>query len=301
MSYYRNLVPGQWQIDDIVMGRGTNIRIEDFDVKPYDINAQDYQVARADEIRFGYDSHKPTTLELTLEVLHNRMLPGYEYLKPNFWHSMPSLSDLQQSWRGDDVRNIYGQMKPLYYCSNLDEIPKIILGRPGQFGITGSDTYSLGETVKCVAEFRRGDTYAYSIYQNAIFMNSTTLLSQINGSGGTGPSWLSIFIAGPVDHPIVTLDNMMIGSGQIGSVTIELDYDIEDGEIVEINGEPWARRVVNNADPALSLPAKLVGGSPYLDRLRFNFNSTVHLEFSGGSMTSGTGVAVLWRDSYQVL
>jgi hypothetical protein len=298
MSYYRNLLPGQWQAGDILMGYGTNIKLESVDVKPYDVNAQDYQIPRADEMRFGFDQFKPTTIELTMQVLHNRLLPGWESYLPNFWHSMPTIHDLAREWRFDEGRNIWGEMKPLFMCSKLDGIRKIIYGRPGQFTVTADDEFNKGEIVKVLAEFRRGDTFAYSQYENLISLTQAAPEVTIDGTGGQGPSWLRIEILGPVTHPILTFTNMF---GTAAPVVMDLDYEIAADEIVEINAYPWSRRVVNNASPPLSLPANLIGGNPYLDRLRFNFDAQVDVSLAGSGMTSATEVLVLWRDVYTVI
>ena len=299
---YKNIVPGQMQIGNIVMGRGTNIIIENWDVKPDDMNNQDYQISRADEMRFGWDSFKPTTIEIDLQVLNNRMLPGYEHLLPNFWKEYPTLGDLKREWRFDEGRQIWGQMKPLYICSKLDGIPKIVFGRPGQFGITAQDEYAGGEVVKCVTQFRRGDTLAYGINENLLLLTESTLEGVIDQQTGNGLSWMRIEIGGPITHPILTLTNLFNPqTGQPQTVTVDLDYSIAPDEVVEISSYPWARRAVNNADPPIVLSALLGGVSPYLDRLRFDFDSVVGISLTGSDMNSETECAVLWRDSYTVI
>ena len=115
-DYYRNLVAGQWQIGPIVMGHGTNIKIESVDVKPYDVQNQDYQVSRTNEKRFGFDYLTPTTIEITMQIMNNRLLPGYTGTFTNFWHSMPTVNDVAREWRADSVRATWGEMQPLYVC-----------------------------------------------------------------------------------------------------------------------------------------------------------------------------------------
>ena len=298
MSYYRNLVPGQWQIGDIVMGFGTNIKVETVDEKPYDVNAQDYQVARSDEVQFGFDQFKPTTIELTVQVQHNKLLPMFAGTIPNFWHSMPTIHDLAREWRFDEGRGIWGQMKPLYVCSKLDETEKIVFGRPGQFGITADDKYSNGEIVHALLEFRRGDTFSYGIFENAVSLTQADPNATINGTGGQGPSWLRVLLEGPITHPIITFTTMF---GLTPTIVIDLNYTIAAGEIVEISGYPWSRRIVNNANPPVALPAHLIGDTPYLDKLRFNFDSDVGITLAGSGMTGATEALVLWRDSYTVI
>ena len=77
MTIYNNLIPGQYQIDNYVIGKGTNVIVEQFDAKPYDVNAQDYQLPRSDEIRFGFDQLKPTTVEIQMQVIYNRLLEPF--------------------------------------------------------------------------------------------------------------------------------------------------------------------------------------------------------------------------------
>lgn len=298
MIYYRNLVTGQWQFGNIVAGRGTNIRIDSIDVKPYDINAQDYQVPRADEARFGNDQFKPTTIEFVFNVLHNRLLPSFRGMIPNFWHSMPTVADLAREWRFDEGRNVWGQMKPLYMRSKFDGVHKVIFGRPGQFSVTQDDMYAGGESVTVTAEFRRGDTFAYSLAQRSVTVSPGGTQVRINGTSGQGPSWLKILLRGPINKPVLTFRNLL---NQASNTVIELDYNVPAGRTVEINGEPWSRRVITDHNPPLNLAANLAGSTPYLDRLRFNFDSAVTVQLTGSGTTSSTRATVSWRDSYQVI
>jgi hypothetical protein len=297
-TYFRNLIPGQWQIGDIVMGRGTNILVESIVANPWDIENQDTRRARSDEINFGKDSWKPTTIEFTFEVMHNYLLPEFAGSKPNFWHSMPSIVDLKREWRANEVRKVYGQLKPIYMCSKYDEKVKVILGRTGQFAEFQDDMFDKGEVVKVTAEFRRADTYSYSLEQNAIALNQANPDVSINGTNGEAPSWIKMLLKGPLNHPIITLTNLLDADEPI---VIDFDYNIPSGKIIEINGEPWARRVVSNDNPPLSLPAKLIGDTPYLDRLVFDFNRQVDIELTAGGMTSESEVLMVWRDTYEVL
>lgn len=298
MSYYRNLIPGQWQVGDIVMGRGTNIRMTSIDVKPYDIQQQDYQQARADVKQFGNDQHTPTTIEMTVQVLNNKLLPGYQHLIPNFWHSQPTVSDLQREWRFDEGRHIWGQMKPLFHRSRLDDRHKVIFGRPGQFTYTFDDTFGSGEVVNCLMEFRRGDTMSYSVGEKFTILDQSHPSAVINGTGGDAPSWMRLLIRGPANHPVVTLENMY---KQDEPVIIDFDYNIPAGMVVEISGYPWSKRVVNNAPQPLSMGEYLIGDSPYLDRLQFDFNAVVQASVAAGNTSSETAISILWRESYQVI
>lgn len=291
---YRNLIPGQFQIGDIVFGRGTNIIVTNWDAKPYDVNQQDYQVPRADEARFGWDNFKPTTLEFDMTVLYNKMLPGNEHLFPNFWHGMPTSMDLSREWRFDEGRQIWGMMKPLYVRNRIDEIPKIIFGRPGQFGTANGGEHSVHVT----AEYRRADTLAYAIDEEFVSISGTTIVGSINGTHGQAASWMRVELQGPVKKPKITLTNML---NQAEPVVLDLDYEVSEGEIVYISSYPWTRSIINNDSPPVNLTANLIGDSPYLDRLRFNFDSVVGFQVEGDNMTSDTRFTVFWRDAFTVV
>jgi len=255
MSYYRNLVPGQYQIGDIVMGKGTNIKVTAIEVNPEDINAQDYQVARTDETRFGIDSFKPTTIELTMNVLKNRLLPDWEGFKSNFWHSMPDLEDLRGTWRFDQGRKTWGQMEHLYICSLLDNKEKVIFGRPGQFKYNVNQEYNGGEIVEAIGEFRRADTVAYSAkeYVTEMFLDQEPV--RIVRSNGDVDTWVSIIGYGPITNPVIT----------IGDQQIRLGKSFAAGEAFEISSYPWQRRAVDSN--RVNLAANLSGNTRFLDKI----------------------------------
>lgn len=291
---YKNLVPGQFQIGDIVFGRGTNIIVSNWDAKPYDVNQQDYQVPRADEARFGWDNFKPTSLEFDMTILYNKLLPGNEHILPNFWKDMPTVMDLSKEWRFDEGRQIWGMMKPLYVRNKIDEIPKIIFGRPGQFGSTSGGDH----TVHVTAEYRRADTLAYSIDEEFISISGTSIAGSINGTRGQATSWMRIELVGPIKHPVMTFTNMF---NQNEPVVIDLDYEVSAGETVYISSYPWTRSVINSGTPPINLSANLIGSSPYLDRLRFDFDAIVGFEVYGENMTSDTRFTAFWRDTFTVV
>lgn len=285
-DYYRNLVAGQWQIGSVVMGHGTNIKVEAVDVKPYDVDDQDYQVSRTNEKRFGFDYLKPTTIELTMQVLNNRMLPGYESKFTNFWHNMPTVSDLAREWRADDVRTAWGQMKALYVCSKLDQVPKIIFGRTGQFGYTFDDGYNKGEVVKAIGEFRRADTLAYSVTENSVDIALGQTPTWVTRTNGDGPdSWYRLLLTGPITNPVIT----------VGEQQIELNVDIASGSMVEISSYPWQRRAV--ASNRTNLAANLIGQTKYLDQLVLPYKVPVPVKWT--SQQYNTWVPALGNQSWE--
>ena len=275
---YKNLIEGQYQIGDIVMGHGTNIIVENFDVKPYDVNAQDYQVTRSDEVRFGYDTFKPTTIEISATVIYNWLLSPFQSTRTNFWHNMVTVNDLAKEWRANDIRNVWGEMKPLFYCGR-DGIGKVIFGRPGQFGVEKSAANAT--FTKCVAEFRRADTLVYSATEYVTNMTTTSSLTRTVGNSET---WARVIINGPATNPSV----------QIGNSIIQLQTTLASGKFIEINSYPWTRRVINS--DGVNLSSTVTGASAYLDQLKFNLGTTPVKIISGA--TSGY---YCWRDAWSTI
>ena len=266
-----NLLPGQCQFGNRVFGRGTTVRIESFDIKPTDINNQDYQVNGADEIRFGQDSFKPTTIELTFDILYNKLRPDYEDLIPNFWAEMPKVEDFAYLWRNDAYRNIPGSMIPLYVCGK-DGVTRAVYGRPRQFNYNKPEEYD--EFIQCVGEFQRADSLAYSAEEDFVELQFGSEPVFLVREKGDGPdTWMRLLLSGPLTNPVVT----------IGDQQMKLDYDIAEGEYVEISSYPWQRRAVNS--DGLNLSANLVG-QQYLDRFVIPYGQEVPLKWTSDEATT---------------
>lgn len=293
----RNLLPGQYQFGNIVMGRGTTIRVESLEIKPDDVNNQDYQIPLTDDKRFGWDALSPTTMQLTCDVLENRLLPQFEGAIPNFWAEMPTVSDLKREWRADEVRFITGQMKPLYVCGS-DGITRAVFGRPGQFTYAQNTPYT--EAIQCLGEFRRGDTLSYSVKEKVYDMTQAAPTISVPGTDGDAPSWIRILAAGPIVNPVFSITGLYLNGFTIPTpFVVGLDYTVAADEVIEINAYPWARRAVSNN--GLVLSPFLSGATPYLDRLRFGHDATVGVTMTGTGMTSATEALFLFRDAYQVV
>ena len=287
----RNLIPGQYQIGNLIMGKGTTVRVEEFKVNPYDVNSQDYQIVRADEVNFGWDQLKPTTIEMTFHILNNFLLPGYESLIPNFWSEMPTRADFQKEWRFDEGRYNWGATKPLYICDK-NGLTKTIYGRPGQFTY-GEDTGYV-ETVQCLGEYRRADTLSYAVEDNvSTVLTQSALTATINGTDGDASSWLKVFFIGPINDPVITFDGLQ---EQSSPVEFQLARNVAAGEVIELNGEPWHRRAVSSTGE--NVAADL---SNYLDKMRFYCEDTVEITLAGTGMTSETRAIAAYRDAYQVV
>ena len=275
-----NLSDQQFKIGNLIFGKYTTIRVEVFDVKPYEINKQDYQVSRDDFTRFGADQYKPTTIDLTVHVLYNKLVHPYESLIPNFWAGMPTINDLALEWQFDDGdgnnRKTWGALKPLFYCDMYGNV-KIIFGRPGQFTYAVPSKYS--EWVQCVMEYRRADTYAYGAYRTSL-----TQRGLIRGTSGEAASPTTIKIEGPSSNPAIS----------VGSATIGLDYKVAAGETVRICSYPWDRTITSSTGE--NIAGSIVPGSSSLSRLQIHHTQDTVLSSEGGG-----NVTFNYRTVYKTL
>ena len=282
-----NLSEGQFQIEDLIFGRGTPYKINDedgFDIQPYGVQAGDYQIPRQDENRFGQDQLTPGPINIKLLLLQNRWIrPG----PPGAALVSADLGKLQRIWRADGVRYNWGEMQSLYYGS-MDGTTKVIFGRTGKFQYRKIDSKTESHTV--VAEFRRADILSYSdyVYTKGVTPNQPAALVTA-GTLGDAPSWITLFIQGPLND----------WSVEFNGITIESDWDIPAGTILEINSYPWSRRCVDSL--GVNRRANLVGATPYLDRLRFRHDASPTVRIVGTG-TNGNSYGVLqWRDAFQVI
>ena len=297
MATNRNLTPGQYQLGELVMGPGTPFRIEAIDIGNYDVNAQDYQSKRSNELRFGSDTLKPTPLQLTINVMVNRALPHIAALTNDIrtfnFDNDPNLGDLQREWRAEETMSVWGALKPLLFCGT-DGITRQFYGRPGKFAYKkhrqeGSLYY------QCQGEFRRSDTFAYSDteYYVDFAPNDAEIITRVNGNA---TSWMRFLLVGPFSNPIIHLGSKDI---QINTTNVYPGGIVPTNEIIEISSYPWERRVVDSH--GLSLAAFIVTDKPYLDTIKLPYQTPIEISWSGGNLSGNSRMRVLWHDAYQVM
>lgn len=281
---------GQYSLGGLVMGRGTPYKIESVDIGNYDINVQDYQPMSSNETYFGQDTFKPASMQLTINILKNRLLENVAALV-NYdgdltFDDDPGLTELQRVWRQEDIMSQWGFMAPFYFCGT-DGITKAFWGRPGKFSYKNPKQIR-SEYHVCQAEWRRADTYAHSEaeYFVDIFPGSPQTITLTKP---TAPSWPRFLITGPANHPIINF----------GSRQLELDYNVTSGMVAEICTYPWQRRVIN--DSGLSLAAYLIADEPYLDKIRWNDHESKTISFAATGTSGSTKLRLLWHDAYQVM
>ena len=281
---YKNLIPGQYQIGDLVLGRGTSILVNEFEAQAYDMNVQDYQVGMADETRFGMDQIKPTTIQMKMSVLYNELLDAYKHTDPNFWKDHPRIEHLASAWRADYIRKRPGEMIPLYLCGKNNE-ERIVFGRPGQFQASKLMAQVQGQAVDCMAEFRRADILNYGIKENAIEILRNDSHTEIHRTEGDAPSWIRLIASGPMTNPVFT----------IGEHEIRLNHSIKDGELIELSSYPWQRRIIDSN--RVNLAAYATGSMPYLDRISLQPNRPTAVRWSSEELN--TWVPALGNQSWE--
>lgn len=289
-----NLGEGQYQINGVRFGRNTRMPISGLDLAGYGVGATDYQVARADELRFGRDTLQPATMTFTIGAVDNKWLPHMQPLThigsvSNLANASSLLEQLATAWKSDVTRSTFGAVDVLYY--GREGIVTQIYGRPRKFSYNAKSMKA--QFRSATAEFQRVDTLCYTdqTYTVTVLPGTEGVATQnIVRSGGGAYTWLQLFIYGPIDHPKVKLGSLPL---------IDLNYSIPSGKMVEINSYPWQRRVVNS--DALNLRPLLINDSPYLDQIRLAANSTTGIGLSGGSTTGATKLLAVWREAYNTL
>lgn len=293
------LLEGQWKLGEVLFGKFTPISVELTEIGSYEHVVSDIQISQTDELRMGRDFFKPGMLTFTMGILNNRLLPsmasmskngGSQFPNPyNIVEAQPLLEKLVATWRNDSTRKRFGYVNSLRYCKF--GIQKRVYGRPRK--ITTNVFNSRNEFVPAVAEFQRVDTLSYGDAENWVSGEPSaagTTPIQVFRTGGSIQTWARFLIYGPINHPVIKVKEQY---------EIDLDFNIPAGQVVEISSYPWERRIFNSLGQ--NLAPRLIGNSPYMERMTFPPNSISEVGLSGSSTTADTHLVVLWREAYATL
>lgn len=274
------MIPGQYQIGDLVFGRGTVYPVSSVEFQSYNIQAQDAQLIRSDDIQFGFDQIQPGAIIFEMSVLNFNAIPNMQSLSgPKAFTATPhsDLTTLAQTWRGDAVRGSWGEVVPLRSCERDGRI-LVYYGRPRKFQANKSSWRSCYYNVS--AEFQRADAMTYEDfeYYAALPKNS---LSYLNRTVAQANSWVRLVGIGPMTQPTIT----------VGSHQIILNMTISSGQVFEINSYPWSRRAILSNGTNIS--SNIIG---FLDQLVLLSGTSNAVGWSASS--SGGSIAIYWRDAY---
>ena len=270
----------QYQIDDIVFGRDTNMPVSKVEIQPWNVNNEDFQIIHSDETRFGIDNLTPAPIIFTMAVLNNWALenmPGSAGgpVPPGLlYQARTLLGKLSNAWKATSVRQTWGAMKMILFV-DTDGVRRRVYGRPGKFQ---HGPVEKNEWVDVQAEFRRADTFAYKDNEMVIEIGYNQDPTFIHRTEGDAPAWFRVLFYGPLTDPTVT----------IGKLTVELDLDIPSSAIVEVSSYPWMRRIVDSN--GLNWRAALIGSSQYLDQLQLPPNEDVVLRWTDQTLTTWTSL-----------
>lgn len=288
-----SLKEGQYQIGDFVFGVGTQAVISSFEQTGYTITPGDYALPQSDEVRFRKDFLQPATILMTVSAMDNYILDNFweeSSAPPEFPKGSEIMEQFMKEWRADEIRKIWGYTKPLRY-KRLGQLRRVY-GRPRDIATPprrmGPGWYDM------VCAYQRADTFSYSDVEYGALNLLPTTLGTPGGTvvrqDGEAPTWVNIFITGPIANPKVTL----------GSFTIDMTgYTLAAGELVQITSYPWERRAVSSNGNNIS--PKLVGASPYLDKLVLPAGVSWNTGLHGTGTNGNTRLNVIWREAYHSL
>lgn len=275
---------GQYQIGNLKFGSGTQYMLQSIEAAGYTVSVGDYARAQSDEVTFSKDYIQPGQLMLTVSAMDNYKMNG-QY-DPSIVRADQLMEDFMAEWRADDVRSQWGYTKPIIYRRGGQV--RRVYGRPRD--ISASPRKKNPGWYDMVCTYQRADTFTYSeevfgmwnINPTAVGVNSTSIVR----GDGKAPTWLDIGVVGPITNPVI----------DIGPLKIELLYTLPAGQTIQINSNPWERRIVNNS--GANLVTKMIGASPFLDEIRFPAGASYAVGLHGGATTAATKLNIAWREAY---
>lgn len=283
-----DLWEGQYKFGDMVFGAGTQCIVSSLEKTGYQVSPGDYSIPMTDEIRFRKDYLQPGTILMTVSAMDNYMLDSVYEGGPilEFPSGAKLMEQFMKEWRADEVRNIWGYVKPLTY-RRLGQTRRIY-GRPRDIAApprrNAMGWYDMVCSYQCV------DTVSYSeevfgkagILPTAAGVNPTIIS---RGDGGA-PTWFDIFIVGPIFNPVV----------DIGPLKLQINYGLPAGEIIQVSSYPWERRAMTSN--GTNIVPRLIGTSPYLSEMRFPEGANWNVGIHGTGTTTDTNLILTWREAY---
>jgi len=295
------LAPYQYQLGSSVFGRDTQIPVQKVDIQSYNVNNQDFQVQRSDEIRFGIDTLGPQPMVFTMSVMNNYELESMAGFSDDpfpdtiFAGNNAALTQLAKEWKDPVTRLTWGATKPLKFCDKQGRIVRIY-GRPGKFAHAPRN--KSGELwIDVQAEFRRADTYAHGDTEYYIGHATDPTKGLAPGAAavtaarvdGDADSWIRFWIYGPAINPVITY----------GDNVIQTNSNIPSGVLAEISSYPWSRRYVDSN--GINRRTQLIGDTLYLDQIKFPAGSEMDVSWTCTGGDTGTELYMLWRECYNVI
>lgn len=288
MTTTRRLEEGQFEIGTTIFGRGTDYPVSSFEISSPESIPGDYQGPQADDIRFTQDYLTPSTVSWEMGVIANKLLANIA--NPQNIQTIEGLVSgrvlkerLVAEWRADEIRKIWGSVKPFRY--NQEGQTRIIYGRPRKIMTNAASRKA--EFYNVVCDFQRSDTRSYLDRVDsvgAIGPFGTAKGGTITRNDGDAATWCDIYIIGPFTNPTIV----------IGGVTITIAASIAAGKMIVLSSVPWERKLINS--DGVNLAASLT--TPYLEDISIPPDATVSWSAIGTGTTAASQVVIQWREAY---
>jgi len=284
------LSEGQWAIDGVVMGPGTDFNVSRFEIGSPDIRASDQPRAREDGDEFGRDYKGGRTVTFELNAL------GSDY------GVLERLAVLEEAWDAEAVRVQPGAAAVLSYCRGGQT--RRVYGRPRRFA-PATDLDYLGN-VPITCDFRTKD---HRFYSDVEFAATVGIIPELVGGlvgplvgpviasgsgvgttgiavGGTAAAWLISRIDGPIENPTIEL---------VDHWSATLNVTLAADQWVVIDPSPWGRTVRRN--DGANLAGAFTVGSRRLPGMRVPPGQQ-QVILRGTDPTGTSSLSLFWRSAF---
>lgn len=289
-----DLAEGQFELDGVVFGSGTPIRVTSFLPEPQDMSTQDADMPGEDGIRMGRDYLRGTKYAFDGRI--STRTPGEMW---ELWQQLTA------AWRAPGTRTTPGAVVPLRM--RMPGQPTVrVYGRPRPIAPANLRGSGVG-ALPFVADFLAADHRVYSDEMRALSITGSaidyqgtagtttphvppvtlaeaTLPSDVATNHGRAETWPVITLHGPREQPGVS----WVGANRL----VYLAAVLGDGQSVTVDTRPWARTVLR--DDGASLAGALRGSR--LADMRLSPGDT-QIAFDGRDDTLTSSVDITWRDA----
>lgn len=288
------LAESQFQLGEVVFGRGCPIEVIDVDWGSPDLEASDVESETRDGVVFGRDTTGGSTL--VLELMTNGQHAS---------EALSAWSALSSAWNDPTWRRTPRAVTPLRLRS-WGGPPRVVYGRPRAWKPANTQAILSGVTAHA-AEFRTADAVfyddveqervlsmvvdlgggvTYPIVYPARYAPVSTANSHALAVGGDRATWPVITIAGPITNPSIAF----LSTGVRMRVVTTLSHT----QTLVIDPRPWAQTVRRSDGANLRGAASPVP----MSALALPSGAGTVVQFTGQDPTGTATCTIRWRDAY---
>jgi hypothetical protein len=215
----------------------------------------------------------------------------------------PNLADLQREWRAEETLMQPGVLSSrLLFCGTVTESfanSLVAQANSRTKNIKQVDSLYLSSARQSSGDQTPSHTQITEYLRGLRIMILPQTITRVNGNAIVMASiyhrWSSLA------HPIINFGDRQIelDTTHPDLATVYPSGIIPAGVGVEISSYPWERRVVDSN--GISLASYIVTDRPYLDTIRFPYNSPTVISWTGTSLGAGSNMRFMWHDAYQVM